>query len=72
MKSNLKFFKKVRSLPVDQFFQNVLYSDEKSNPFLQKQKYSNNVFFVIIGSPPIKYESHSINDVKNEILNGKL
>ncbi len=36
MKSNLKFFKKVRSLPVDQFFQNVLY-DKKIGYYNSKQ-----------------------------------
>ena len=27
MKSNLKFFKKAKSLPVDKFFKNILYDN---------------------------------------------
>ena len=35
MKSNLKFFKKERLLPVDKFFQNVLY-DKKNGYYTTK------------------------------------
>ena len=38
MKSNLKFFKKKKSLPVDKFFQNVLY-DKKNGYYATKQPF---------------------------------
>jgi cyclopropane-fatty-acyl-phospholipid synthase len=45
MKSNLKFFKKKTSLPVDKFFQNVLY-DKKNGYYTNKQPFGKNGDFI--------------------------
>ena len=45
MKSNLKFFKKEKSLPVDKFFQNVLY-DKKNGYYATKQPFGEKGDFI--------------------------
>ena len=45
MKSNLKFFKKSKSLPVDKFFQNVLY-DKKNGYYTNKQPFGKKGDFI--------------------------
>ena len=45
MKSNLKFFKKSKSLPIDKFFQNVLY-DNKIGYYATKQPFGGNGDFI--------------------------
>jgi cyclopropane-fatty-acyl-phospholipid synthase len=45
MKSNLKFFKKSKSLPIDKFFQNVLY-DNKIGYYATKQPFGKNGDFI--------------------------
>jgi NADH dehydrogenase [ubiquinone] 1 alpha subcomplex assembly factor 7 len=45
MKSNLKFFKKNKSLPVDKFFQNVLY-DKKNGYYGTKQPFGKRGDFI--------------------------
>ena len=45
MKSNLKFFKKSKMLPVDKFFQNVLY-DKKIGYYATKQPFGNSGDFI--------------------------
>ena len=44
MKSNLKFFKKSKILPVDEFFQNVLY-DEKFGYYASKLPFGKKEFY---------------------------
>ena len=45
MKSNLKFFKKKTSLPVDKFFQNILY-DKKNGYYTNRQPFGKNGDFI--------------------------
>ena len=45
MKSNLKFFKKSKSLPVDRFFQNVLY-DRKIGYYSSRQPFGEQGDFI--------------------------
>ena len=45
MKSNLKFFKKKKSLPVDKFFQNVLY-DKKNGYYATKEPFGQKGDFI--------------------------
>ena len=45
MKANLKFFKKKKSLPVDKFYQNVLY-DKKNGYYTTKQPFGKNGDFI--------------------------
>ena len=45
MKSNLKFFKNKKSLPVDEFFQNVLY-DNKIGYYTTKQPFGKKGDFI--------------------------
>ena len=45
MRSNLKFFKKRKSFPVDDFFQNVLY-DAKNGYYANKQPFGKNGDFI--------------------------
>ena len=45
MKSNLKFFKKKKSLPVDKFLQNVLY-DKKFGYYASKNPFGKNGDFI--------------------------
>jgi len=45
MKFNSKFFKKKKSLPVDEFFQNVLY-DKKNGYYNTKQPFGKNGDFI--------------------------
>ncbi|MBL6786242.1 MAG: SAM-dependent methyltransferase [Candidatus Pelagibacter bacterium] len=52
MKSNIKFFKKSKSLPVDEFFKNVLY-DNKSGYYVSKLPFGEKGDFIT--SPTISY-----------------
>ena len=45
MKSNLKFFKKKKSLPIDKFFQSVLY-DQKFGYYATKQPFGEKGDFI--------------------------
>ncbi|MDA8822807.1 SAM-dependent methyltransferase, partial [Candidatus Pelagibacter bacterium] len=45
MKSNLKFFKKKKSLPIDRFFQNVLY-DSKFGYYATRQPFGKEGDFI--------------------------
>ena len=52
MKSNLKFFNKKKSFPVDKFFQNVLYN-KKNGYYTNKQPFGKNGDFIT--APKISY-----------------
>ena len=52
MKSNLKFFKKKNLLPIDEFFQNVLY-DKKNGYYTNKKPFGKNGDYIT--APKISY-----------------
>ena len=58
MKSNLKFFKKKKSFPVDEFFQNILY-DKINGYYTNKQPFGKNGDFIT---------SPKISDLFSEII----